>query len=477
MQINPLIFRNYDIRGVVDVDLDINKVKAIGKAYGSFLQKRSIEKIVCGRDCRLSSDEYQKAFINGVLSVGVDVIDLGLVMTQMMYFGQYFFQTKGGAMLTASHNPKNFNGFKLATDFSQTTGPEEIQELRELTELEDYVVPDKLGQLTVTDIKEEYISDLLNRIHLKRQFKIVIDSHCGTTGIYNPDIFRRAGCEVIEVNTNIDGNFPMGTPDPTDAKLMNGLAKVVVANGAEVGFAFDGDGDRMGLVDGSGQVLWNDIAVAIFAKDVLEKFPKSKIVYNTLCSQVVKEVILQNGGTPIMWNVGHTFIKAKIAEEKATFGGELSGHFFFPDATHGYDDGTYAALRILKYLDEKQLSLNELYSGFPKFISSPEIKIGCPDDQKKEVIANLAIKFKSDFPNALITDESVIPRDDGVRADFADGMIVFRYSQNGPYLTVRFEAKDNLIFEDRRRYVRDSLKRYPEIVWDDQLSINLDFLK
>lgn len=476
MNINPFIFRNYDIRGVVDVDLDIQKVEALGKAYGTFLKRRSIDRIVCGRDCRMSSMSYQKAFIGGVLSIGIDVVDLGLIMTQMMYFGQYHFQTKGGAMLTASHNPWNYNGFKLATDYSQTTGPEEIEELRILTETENYLYSENPGRLTTADIKEKYTADLLNRIDIKGKNKIVIDSHCGTTGIYNPEIFRRAGCEVIELNTKIDGTFPMGTPDPTDANLMNDLAKVVVENKADVGFAFDGDGDRMGMVDENGRVLWNDVAVAIFAKDVLEKVPGSKIIYNTLCSQIVRDVVLQNGGVPVIWNVGHTFIKAKIVEEKAAFGGELSGHFFFPDDTNGYDDGTYSALRILQYLSEKNQSLSHLYATFPNFISSPEIKIGCPDDRKISVINDLSSKFKVDFPAALITDSSVIPNDDGVRADFDDGMIVFRYSQNGPYITVRFEAKDGEIFERRKVYVRNMLQNYPEMVWKDDLCVNLDFI-
>ena len=476
MVINPFIFRNYDIRGLVDVDLNNNIVQTLGKAYGTFLHKRNISKIVCGRDCRTSSEDYQKAFIEGVLSIGVDVIDLGLIMTQMMYFGQYHFQTKGGAMLTASHNPWNYNGFKLATDYSQTTGPKEIQELKILTETENYFVPEQRGKLTVADIKEDYVADLLQRINIKKGFKIVIDSHNGTTGMYNPEIFRRAGCEVIELNTKVDGTFPSGTPDPTDVKLMNSLAKVVSNNEADIGFAFDGDGDRMGLVDEKGKVLWNDIAVAIFAKNVLEKMPGSKIIYNTLCSQVVRDVVLQNGGVPIIWNVGHTFIKAKIADEKAAFGGELSGHFFFPDATNGYDDGTYAALKILQYLSEQNQSLNQVYTSFPAYITSPEIKIGCPDNKKIAVIKDVSAKFKIDFRMAKITDSTILPGDDGVRADFADGMIVFRYSQNGPYITVRFEAKDAETFENRKVYVRNMLQSYPEMIWKDDLCVNIDFI-
>lgn len=476
MKINPLIFRNYDIRGVVDIDLNEENVEALGKAYGTFLRRRKIRQMVCGRDCRLSGEAYQKAFMNGVISTGVDIIDIGLIMTQMMYYAQYRFQTNGGAILTASHNPWNFNGFKLGVGYSQTTGPDEVQELRSSVESDSYYVSPTKGVITTADVKDDYEKDVLKRVQLKKSFKVVCDSHCGTTGIYNPEILRKAGCEVIEVNTRVDGSFPKGTPDPTDAKLMNDLAKIVVDNNADIGFAFDGDGDRIGLVDEKGHVLWNDVAVAIFAKEILERFPSSKIIYNTLCSQVVREVIKLNGGTPIIWKTGHAFIKAKIAAEKAAFGGELSGHFFFADNAYGHDDGTFAALRILEYLSEKNMSLSQLYESFPTYISSPEIKIGCPDDKKIDVINDLSGKFKSDFPDAQITDSTTIPGDDGVRADFVDGMMVFRYSQNGPYITIKFEAKTQDKFEERRKYVREMLQKYPDMIWEDQLCVNLDFI-
>jgi phosphomannomutase/phosphoglucomutase len=477
MQVNPYIFRNYDIRGIVDEDLNEDIVRAIAKAYGTFLRRRKIRQMVLGRDCRLSGEAYSKAFTEGVTSCGIDVIDLGHIMTQMMYYGQYRFQTNGGCMITASHNPKNFNGFKLGIGFSQTTGPDEVQELKGLVESEKFFDSPVKGKVTTADIKEDYANDVLKRVDLKKKFKIVIDTHHGTTGLYNPDIFRRAGCEVIVKNEEPDGNFPVGTPDPTDAKVMEGLAKWVLEEKADVGLAFDGDGDRIGLVDEKGRILWNDVAVAIFSQEILERFPNSKIVYNTLCSQVVREVILRNGGIPIMWRVGHAFIKSKIAAEHAAFGGELSGHFFFADNAYGHDDGTYATLRILEYISEKAVSLSELYESFPKYISSPEIKIGCPDDKKVKVVESVAKKFEADFPNAQITDSRVIPGDDGVRADFDDGVIVFRYSQNGPYITIKFEAKTQEVFEERRKYVREMLHAYPDMIWEDQLCVNLDFIK
>ena len=324
MQVNPLIFRNYDIRGIVDQDLNPEIVEAIGKAYGTFLRRRKIRQIVAGRDCRLSGEAYEKVFIDGVISCGINVIDLGHVMTQMVYFGQYLYQTNGGAMITASHNPKNFNGFKLATGFSQTTGPEDVQEIRRYVETEKFFQSEEKGKVEKADaefVKEKYFEDVLKRVQIKRKFKVIVDSHYGTTSLYNPELIKRTGCEVIERFTTVDGSFPAGTPDPTDAKLMQALAEEVLKEKADVGFAFDGDGDRIGLVDEKGHVLWNDVAVAIFSHEILERFPKSKIIYNTLCSQVVREVVKKDGGIPIIWLTGHAFIKAKIAEEQAVFGG------------------------------------------------------------------------------------------------------------------------------------------------------------
>ena len=482
MKVNPFIFRNYDIRGVAGEDLDADKVEAIGKAYGTFLQRRKIRQAVVGRDCRLSGEEYARAFIRGLTQTGVDAIDLGMVMTQMVYFGQYRFQTNGGAMITASHNPWNFNGFKLATGYSRTTETRDVQEIQKIVEQENYFVPDRSGKITELAgeerkaFVEDYMNDVLKRVRLKKRFRVVVDTGMGTTGMFNPEIFERAGCEVIGQNLEVDGHFPVGTPDPTALEVMERVRETVLKTGADLGVAFDGDGDRTGIVDEKGNILWNDVMVAIFAKEILERFPNSKIVHNTLCSQLTSRVIEQSGGTPVMWRTGHTFIKAKIAEVNAAFGGELSGHFFFADNAYGHDDGTYAVLRVLEYLSDKNVSLTQLYKEFPKYISSPEIKIGCPDDKKVEVVRDLSARFKNDFPQAKITDASVIPGDDGTRADFEDGMIIFRYSQNGPYITIKFEAQDQETYDARRLYVRTLLESYPEMIWKDQLVVNLHAL-
>lgn len=476
MEFNHYIFRNYDIRGVVDKDLNPKGVEVIGKAYGTFLRRRKIKEAVVGHDCRLTGKAYKKAFIKGLISVGVNVIDIGMVMTQMMYYSQYRFQSNGGAMITASHNPWNYNGFKLGTGYSQTTHQAEVQEIRKIAETELFYPTAEKGTVKKKNITSDYYHDVLKRINLKKKFKVVVDSGHGTTGMFIPEILRLAGCEVVEKYTSVDGHFPVGTPDPTAKEVMDRVGEAVIAEKADLGLAFDGDGDRIGTVDEKGRILWNDVLVAIFAQEILGRFPQSKIIYNTLCSQIVQEVIKSNGGIPIIWKTGHTFIKAKIAEERAAFGGELSGHFFFADNAYGHDDGAYAALRLLEYLSEKNLSLSQMYETFPKYISSPEIKVGCPDDTKAKVIKEIAQQFKKDFPNGQVTDETVIPGDDGTRIDFLDGMIIFRYSQNGPYITIKFEAKDEETYQQRKKYVREMLKRYPEIIWEDQLCVNLKSL-
>ncbi|MBI5220672.1 MAG: phosphomannomutase/phosphoglucomutase [Candidatus Liptonbacteria bacterium] len=482
MKINPYIFRNYDIRGIAGQDLDAEKVETIGKAYGTFLRRRKIRQAVVGRDCRLSGEEYQQALIKGMAAMGIDIINLGMVMTQMVYYGQYRFQTNGGSMVTASHNPWNFNGFKLATGYSRTTEIEEVQEIRRITEEESFFPFTGQGQVTTLSAAEQesffqdYTHDVLKRVRLQRKFRVVMDSGMGTTGPFNKRIFEAAGCEVIGQNLGVDGHFPVGTPDPTATEVMERVRAGVLAEKADFGVAFDGDGDRIGTVDENGNILWNDVLVAIFAQEILERFPHSRIVHNTLCSQLTSRVIEQCGGTPVMWRTGHTFIKSKIAEVGAAFGGELSGHFFFADNAYGHDDGTYAVLRVLEYLSDKNKSLSQLYQEFPKYISSPEIKIGCPDDKKVQVIKDLSVKFKLDFPQAKITDASVIPDDDGTRADLPDGMIIFRYSQNGPYITVKFEAQDRATYEERKKYVKDTLLHYPEMIWQDQLAVNLHSL-
>ncbi len=466
-RINPEIFRGYDIRGVVDKDLTPEIVEKIACGYATFLDKRRIRHVVIGYDCRLSSEKFKDAMIKGLVSSGVHVINIGLSLVSMMYWAQYHFKTNGGVFISASHNPKEFNGMKLAVGFSNTMVTNEIQELRKIIEKEDFIKGE--GSIKETDIEEDYFEDLLKRVKIKKKFKIVVDPSCSTPGRFIPELLRKAGCEVIEQNCELDGNFPYGTPDPTEKKIAERLAKRVLKEKADLGMSFDSDGDRIGIVDEKGQIIWNDILVAIFADDILDHLPQAKIVYNALCSRVVDDVIRAKAGQPIMWLTGHSFIKEKVVSERAPFGGELSGHFFFADNFFGFDDGCFTTLRLLEYLSNKNMSLSQAINRFPKYISSPEIKVGCPDNKKVRVVEKITKIMRIDFPEDRITDI------DGARVDFPLGMIIIRYSHNGPYLTIKFESKTKKGYEKNRKYCYSLLKKFPEIDWN--FGVNVESLK
>jgi len=462
MEVNPHIFRGYDIRGVVGVDLDAETMELIGRAHGTYLSRAGVSKAVVGSDNRLTSEEYRNAVMNGLSKSGIEVIDLGTSLTSIVYWAQYYFKSKGGVMVTASHNPSQYNGVKLGRGYSDTLTP--IDLIKKMVLEKDFV--EGLGSVTpAPEFFSAYCQELFNKVGKLNKFKVVIDASNGTAGKFMPEILRQAGCEVIEQNCELDGNFPSGTPDPTEEKVAKRLADRVAKEGADLGFSYDADGDRMGLVDEKGGIIWNDVLVAIFADDVISQNPEAPIVYNALCSRVVGDVISKAGGQPVMWKTGHAFIKEKVNELKAPFGGELSGHFYFMDKFYGHDDGAYASLRVLDYLTRKGKKLSEVVAEFPHYVSSPEVKIGCPDGDKARVVEGIAdemiAKFGSEKVNTI----------DGARVDFEDGMIIVRFSQNGPYITVKFEAKDDATYEERRQYVKDLLHSHPEIVWSEGVNI------
>lgn len=473
MIVNKQIFRGYDIRGIAGIDLNQEIVEHIGKAHGTYLQNRGISQAVVGRDCRLTSEEYSQAFIKGLNSVGVNVVDIGLTMVGTFYWSQYFLNIKGGAFITASHNPGEYNGFKLAADLSETLVSDGIQEVLSLVETENYFNSETLGSTEEKDITQNYFTDILSRLPNRSKLKILIDPSHTTAGILAPKLFRQAGFEVVEKHCNIDGTFPLGTPDPTESIVAKRLSQEVVEAGADIGFTFDADGDRIGIVDEKGGIIWNDVLVAIFATDVLQKHPGDKIMYNTLCSKIVEDTILKSGGQPFMWRTGHSFLKKKNQEVKAAFIGELSGHFFFSADFYNHDDGLYSALRVVDFLSRDGRSLSQIVDSLPKYISSPEIKIGCPDDKKVALMPVIAEKLKNDFPGAQVIDDE--RAGDGVRLNSPDSMFVVRYSQNGPYLTVKFEAKTEEKYQELKKYIYETLRLYPEINWSE--GVNLESLE
>ena len=467
--INDHIFRGYDLRGVSGTDLSEEIMELLGKAYATFLYQRRIWEVVVGRDNRVTSEAFSKAFIKGLVDSGIDVVDIGLALAQIVYFSQYPLRFKGAAMITASHNPAQYNGIKMAVGFSDTMTGKEIQELKVIAKSGQFKKFSRTGTYRQEDIFPEYKKDILRRSGKIGKFKVVVDTIYGTAGMFLPQILKEAGCEVIEQHTELDGTFPLGTADPTERSVQERLAQTVVKEKADIGFSYDTDGDRMGIVDSKGRLIWNDTLVAIFAMDVLDFMPGAKIVFNVLCSKQTRDVIESHGGQPIIWITGHSFIKAKLKEERAPFAGELSGHMFFADNFYGHDDEAYATLRLLAYLTRVGKSLDQVVDELPKYHSSPEIKVGCPDDIKFKLVSeSIAKDIKAAYPDASYVEI------DGVRFDTENEMGVIRASQNGPYITIKYEAKQEVEYNKLKKVINEILHKYPEIDFKD--GVNTDAL-
>ena len=474
MKINSSMFRAYDLRGIVDRDLNPKIVEHLGRAHGTWLKHHKINQAIVGRDCRATSPEYSEAIIKGMIWAGLDVFDIGMTLVGTFYWAQYYLKIPGGVYVTASHNPAEWNGFKFAVDYSETHVSEGMQELKKIVEKEDYDQGKKIGKVEKKDILKDYILDLKTRIKIKQKFKVVVDASKATAGAIVPPVLRAFGCEVIEKNCAIDANFPLGTPDPTEMIVAQRLKKEVLANNADLGFSYDTDGDRMGIVDEQGNIIWNDVLVALFAIDVLHKNPGAKIMFNTLCSKIVSETIQKYGGEPFMWRTGHSFLKKKNQEVDAAFIGELSGHFFFSKEFYNHDDGIYSTLRLLQYLSRTNQKLSEAISQLPQYISSPEIKLYCADDKKVKLIEKISDQLRKNYKNKaeIIDDERA---GDGVRLEMSDAMFVIRYSQNGPYITVKFEAQEQKKYDELKNYLNKLLHQYPEINWQKH-AVNVDSL-
>lgn len=456
--LNPYIFRAYDLRGVMDQDLNGDVYYTLGRGTATLYQRRQINLCPVGYDNRYHSEEYAAAYRKGLNDGGVGTIDLGYSLAQIVYYSAYHFQTKGAAMVTASHNSREFNGLKINIDYSRTTITSELQELADIIKKEEFSVGK--GKNREEDVYPAYKNEVLKRFHFKKRWSIVVDGCNSTAGLFYPDLYRSAGFKVLEKNTELDGNFPLGVPDPTDQRVLQRLVPEVLEKKADLGLAYDADGDRMAVVDETGQVLWMDTIVALFAQDVLKKNPHTPIVFNTYCSKQVVETITNNGGKPIMWLTGHSFIKEKVKEAHAPFGGELSGHLFFAKDFYSHDDGAYAGLRLIQILEEEGQPLSSLVSKLPHYIGSPEIKLGVADDIKFDFIKNkIYPEFKTAWPRAHFTLL------DGVRVDTTDEMVAIRASQNGPYLGMKFEAKTQEQYENLKKRIKKILLKYKEIDW------------
>jgi len=420
----------YDIRGIADTDLNSEAVRLIAKAYGTIFKREGRKTVSLGYDMRVSSDRLQKAFEQGLLETGLDVINIGQVATPMLYFSIAHWKLDGGVMITGSHNPPEYNGFKLCRGVGSVFG-DEIQKMKDMILKGD--LDSGTGKASKKSINDDYLNFLKDQFHFSRKMKVVVDSGNGMGGLLSPKVLRELGCEVVEMYSEPDGNFPNHHPDPTQPKNLVDIIKKVKEEKADLGIAFDGDADRIGVVDSKGDIIWGDKLMVLYSRGILKKSPGAKFIMDVKCSKTLPDDIKKNGGIPIMWKTGHAIIKTKIKEENAALAGELSGHMFFNDRYFGFDDALYASCRILEVLDKAgDKTLPELLADLPKMYSTPELHIDTTDEKKFKIIEKAVAFFKKSYNVVDI---------DGARVNFPDGWGLVRSSNTQPVLVLRFEAE------------------------------------
>lgn len=430
VQVVESIFRAYDIRGVVDEALSEQTVELIGRALGSEVIQSGQNKIVIGRDGRLSGPRFIQRLAKGLQAAGVDVIYLGEVTTPMVYFAAATLDgVNSCAAITGSHNPPNYNGIKMVVNGTTLSG-DWIQTLLRRIQNDDFTRG--AGTFSELDIAPAYHAAIVQNIHLKRPLKVVVDAGNGVAGEYAPQIIRDMGCEVTELFCEVDGTFPNHHPDPAKPKNLQDLIQKVKEIGADIGLAFDGDGDRCGVVDDQGQVLYADRQMMLYARDVLSRQPGAEILFDIKCSSLLPKEIEADGGKATMWKTGHSFIKAKLKETGAALAGEMSGHIFFKERWYGFDDGIYAAARMLEIVAAQPHRAHDLFAALPDAYNTPEMDVAFAEGEHYAFMDRL--KAIADFPGATIFDL------DGIRADFADGWGLVRPSNTTPVLVMRFEG-------------------------------------
>ena len=426
------IFKAYDIRGVFGKTLTPDAVKAIGHAIGTEARSRGLVSIAIGRDGRLSGPELGLALADGLQQSGIDVIDVGAVATPMLYFAAHTLCAYSGVMVTGSHNPPEYNGLKMVLG-GETLAAESIQRLRLRLEHNDLMHGN--GSYRKEDIAEAYLQRITNDIRLARPLKIVVDCGNGVPGMFAPELYRRLGCEVLELYCDVDGTFPNHHPDPSVPENLRDLIEALKTTDAEIGLAFDGDGDRIGVVTKDGSVIYPDRQLMLFAADVLARNPGGRIIFDVKCTRNLATWIERHGGEPIMWKTGHSFIKGKLKETNALLAGEMSGHIFFKERWYGFDDGLYAGARLLELLS-KSSDIDATLHALPDSVSTPELHIKLKEGENYELIAQLQRTARFDNPERIITT-------DGLRVEYKDGFGLARSSNTMPIIVLRFEA-DNL---------------------------------
>ena len=425
---NPQIFRKYDIRGVVDKDLTEEDVVSIGKGVGTYLGVQDRSKVIVARDCRLSSNRYRELLIDGFLATGCDVLDIGVCPTPVFYFSIRQFKRQGGVIITASHNPPEYNGFKICSGYDTLFG-NQIQRVREIIEKDDFA--QGRGTVETADPIAPYRAFLEQNVKLSTAMRVGVDAGNGTAGVVAVPILKALGCEVFDLYCDMDGRFPNHEADPTVVENMRDLAALVREKELDLGIGFDGDGDRIGVIDHQGNIIWGDQLMMIYAREILSRKPGATFISEVKCSQTLYDDIERHGGRGIMWKTGHSLIKQKMKEVQAELAGEMSGHMFFADRYFGFDDAIYASCRLLEILGATGKTIPELLSDVPKTYTTPEIRVPCPDDKKFDVVKAVTAYFR---------ERQRIIDIDGVRVLFDDGWGLVRASNTQPALVLRFEA-------------------------------------
>jgi phosphomannomutase/phosphoglucomutase len=441
------IFREYDIRGVADIEFLDDDIIELGQAFGTFLSRQTGPKICLGRDTRLSSPRLRDALLKGLLRSGCDVTDLGVVPTPVLYYSVIHQKADGGVMITGSHNPAEFNGFKVVCGSSTIHG-EQIQELRRIVESRSFARGE--GRESTADLVTPYVEDVASRFHFPRKVRAVFDAGNGTGGPVMHRILEKLNVDATEMFFEMDGHFPNHHPDPTVPKNLQALIAKVLETRADLGIAFDGDTDRIGAVDDLGTVIYGDQLMILYAREILKRKPGATFIGEVKCSQLLYDDIAAHGGNPIMWKTGHSLIKAKMKETHAELAGEMSGHMFFADGYYGFDDAMYAACRLMEIVAKSDRPLSTHLADLPRTVTTPEIRFDCPDERKFEVVRQATADLRS---RHKISDV------DGVRVLFDHGWGLVRASNTQPVLVMRFEATTEELLRQYRDEVEEAVRR------------------
>ncbi len=447
MKIKPEIFRQYDIRGIVDKDLTPETVELLGKGIGTYFRRHEKKEVALGRDCRLSSPSFSEALSRGLHSTGCELVDLGIIPTPLLYFAIYDKKIEAGVMITGSHNPPEYNGFKVMLG-EETLYGEAIQDILAIIQENKFIEEESTSRREY-NIIPEYMDFVVNNIRIEKKLKVVLDAGNGTAGVVAVPLFKRLGCEVISLYCEMDGTFPNHHPDPTLPKDLEDLIKKVKESKADFGVAYDGDGDRIGAIDNEGNIIWGDQLMVFFSRDILPSNPGATIISEVKASKVLYDEIEKLGGRPIMWKTGHSLIKKKIKEEKALLAGEMSGHIFFADRYFGFDDAIYSSARLLELLSRSEKKLSQMLSELPKTYHTPEIRIYTSDEVKFKIVEEVKKELSQKYPIIDI---------DGVRAIFPEGWGLVRASNTQEILVLRFEGDTEEALKAIEREIRQIIE-------------------